>query len=245
MQKSQRLDNPSGRIYFRWQDQFHEALATLILLFIVFFMFCAVFWLSSHYAKPIDGLSMQPLINNYDVATGDIAIVSSIIRYTYDDILIVDMSKSNIENSFVKDKLLIKRVIALPGDTLMLQWNGSEYIFYLKKQGEDSFTPLYSNEYVQKMTNEDKANAFYNQTNWTNRIEPNFDGSITLPEGMIFFMGDNRDASYDCREFGPISTDCVVGVVESILKKDSFWNKVFSIITLLNPNPTQAITKAG
>lgn len=34
---------------------------------------------------------------------------------------------------------------------------------------------------------------------------------ITVPEGTIFVMGDNRNQSQDGRCFGPVSTDAVVG----------------------------------
>ncbi len=236
MRNPQALDDPSGRIYFRWQEQFHEAIATVILLMIVFFMFCAVFWLTTHYAKPVEGSSMQPSINNYSIASGDIAIVSSIIRYSYDDIIIVDMEKTDSTDSVVAGKLLIKRVMALAGDTLKLQQNGGEYVFYLKKKGSESYIPL-DNPDIQALTSSIKAAAFWSQSNWTHRVPTNADGSITIPEGMIFFAGDNRNASYDCRDFGPTVSKGVVGVVESILTKDSFWNKIFSVVTLFNVKP--------
>lgn len=242
MSKPQVLEDPSGRIYYRWQDCFHEALGTVILLMVVFFMFCAVFWLSFHYAKPIQGSSMQPLINNYDTgATGDIAIVSNKLRYTYDDIIIIDMERSNTTDTFVSEKLLIKRVIALPGDTILLENLGSEYVFMIKKQGESTFHTITSSAEIQTMTSADKAAAFYNQTGWTHKITKNTDGSITLPDGYFFFVGDNRNASYDCRNFGPVEMSACVGVVEQILPKDSFLNKLFGIINWFNTRPTEAI----
>lgn len=239
MQKDQSLSDPSGRIYFRWQDHFHEAIGTVILLMVVFFMFCGVFWLSSHYAKPIEGSSMQPLINNYDVPTGDIAIVSAVLKYTYDDIVIVDMERTDTLDMSVREKLLIKRVVALPGDSLKLENLGGYYYFYLKKSGENDFQQL-NNPNVQPMTSSSKAAAFYSQSGWTHKITPNDDGSITIPENMLFFMGDNRNDSYDCRNFGPVCMVGVTGVVESILPKDSFWNQVFGLLNFFNRRPTSA-----
>lgn len=37
------------------------------------------------------------------------------------------------------------------------------------------------------------------------------DVTITLGEDQYFVMGDNRDASYDSRRFGPISKDSILG----------------------------------
>lgn len=40
---------------------------------------------------------------------------------------------------------------------------------------------------------------------------------IRLPAGQYFLLGDNRDDSYDSREFGPISEDLFLGKVIAVL----------------------------
>ena len=241
--KPQLIDDPTGRIYYRRLDLFHEALGTVILLLVVFCMFCAVFWLSTHYAKPIQGSSMQPNINNYAEATGDIAIVSSTARFTYNDIIIVDMERSNNTDSMVQGKLLIKRAIAFGGDSLKLVRDDATatYHFELKKRGESEFAVL-EETFAYPMTEANKANAFFTQINWTIKPESASDNSITIPEGYMFFVGDNRDVSYDCRTFGPVETSACIGVVETVLKTDNFWNRLFSVISsIFNIKHTEAI----
>jgi signal peptidase I len=78
-------------------------------------------------------------------------------------------------------ELLIKRVIALSGETIEIS-NGVVHI-----DGE----PL-EEEYLVR-----KTSGSY--------------GPTTIPEGHVFVMGDNRGASNDSRIFGPVTLDRVVG----------------------------------
>jgi signal peptidase I len=78
-------------------------------------------------------------------------------------------------------ELLIKRVIALSGETIEVR-GGSVYI-----NGE----PL-EEDYLPR-----KTTGTY--------------GPSTVPEGNVFVMGDNRGASNDSRIFGPVPLDRVVG----------------------------------
>lgn len=76
----------------------------------------------------------------------------------------------------------IKRVIAVGGDTV----EGREGRVYLN--GEPLEEP-----YLAEGTQ-------------TGNFAP-----VTIPEGQIFVMGDNRNNSDDSRSFGPIETDSIIG----------------------------------
>jgi signal peptidase I len=78
-------------------------------------------------------------------------------------------------------ELLIKRVIALPGETVEIR-GGTVYI---------DQQPLDEPYLVRS------SGSTY--------------GPTLVPEGQVFVMGDNRGASNDSRVFGPVSLDRIVG----------------------------------
>lgn len=82
------------------------------------------------------------------------------------------------------EKLLIKRVIGLPGDTIAIM-DGKVYL-----NGE-----VYKEAYIKDGT----TNGY---------IEP-----YTVPEGQLFCMGDNRLVSVDSRDYrvGCVDIDSIVG----------------------------------
>jgi signal peptidase I len=78
-------------------------------------------------------------------------------------------------------ELLIKRIIALPGETFEVR-DGQVYI-----NGEALEEPYVSQRTSGKST------------------------PVTVPEGHVFVMGDNRGASNDSRSFGPVAQERIVG----------------------------------
>lgn len=88
------------------------------------------------------------------------------------------------------DKQLIKRVIALPGERIVVR---------------DGKITIYNSEHTE---------GFSPDTDGTYEVIDDFtSGTIdmTIPEGHVFVAGDNRGNSLDSRAFGPVSTDDIVG----------------------------------
>jgi signal peptidase I len=90
----------------------------------------------------------------------------------------------------------IKRVIALPGETVTLV-NGQVFI-------DDV---LLDEPYVEGAPTEPIVAAITG-LGCTNTPEPD---RCTVAEGWYFVMGDNRNSSIDSRSFGPIDGDTVAG----------------------------------
>lgn len=90
------------------------------------------------------------------------------------------------------DKPYIKRVIGLPGDTIDIR-DGAVY-----RDGVRLDEP-----YI-----DGAETACFHAPNC----------SLTIPEGMIYVLGDNRPNSSDSRVFGPVPRDNILGEVLF-----SFW----------------------
>lgn len=109
--------------------------------------------------------SMKPFINE-----GDHLFVNKIEKY-YKEVergdLLVFNAPADISNN--KDKLLIKRVIGLPGETVQIV-DGKVYINDLAI--EEEYVVNTDNHSLEK---------------------------ITIPDNEYFLLGDNRANSFDCR----------------------------------------------
>ncbi|WP_026477722.1 signal peptidase I [Alkaliphilus transvaalensis] len=127
--------------------------------------------------------SMMPTLNEYDFLL--------INRFLYNrgtpqhgDIVVYE---SSLKTNLGRNKLLIKRVIAVPGDELLIQ-DGYVYL-----NGA-----LLDEDYIAEKYTEGKDFE---------------DTPIIIPEGMIFTMGDNRFHSMDSRDtaIGLVLIDDIVG----------------------------------
>lgn len=147
---------------YDWVGTVVVALAVFSILLTYFFRIVGV-----------DGDSMLPTLNN-----GDRLLLSAMdTEYKHGDIVVVDR---------YTDKPLIKRVIAVAGDTIDITSDGVVSI-----NGSVIEEP-----YIQGTT-----------------ILYDFPGTLTVPSGYLFVMGDNRSMSKDSRkaEIGLISVKDVVG----------------------------------
>ncbi len=150
-----------------------ETIAFVGSLYIIVYLF--LFFPSS-----VLGASMEPTLHS-----GDRIFVSRVAYRISDvnrgDVIIIESPKN-------PDIEYVKRVIALPGETLLIK-EGDVYI--------DGY--LLEEPYLSEKTNL-----------WENGFtEENI--PYVVPENHVFVMGDNRPRSSDSREFGPVSMESVIG----------------------------------
>lgn len=155
----------------------------------------------------VDGESMRNTLHDGDIVfvtkpeyiagnyqRGDVIICRYPNRNASADISI----GGSFEISFTRHTLFVKRLIALPGDTLQIEGgvvsvNGQ----VVDESGIDTYIPSRANY-----------------------------GPITLGADQFFVMGDNRGNSNDSRMVGPISKDMIVGHVRFVLLPFKDFGKV-------------------
>ncbi|WP_248926396.1 signal peptidase I [Paenibacillus hamazuiensis] len=186
MDQEQSVDNKQTTLKNETWEWIKALLIAAALVFLIRWLIFAPFI--------VEGPSMEP--NFY---TGERLIVNKII-YS----LRKPQRGEVIVFHATPEKDYIKRVIALPGETIRV--DGDKV--YVNNQPLDE---TYLKEALDKAAKEGRP---YNIRNFNEK---------TVPEGAIFVMGDNRSNSADSRDIGFIEYSKVVGRADLI-----FWpfNKI-------------------
>lgn len=124
---------------------------------------------------------------SYVPRRGDVVILKRSLRLD-------KMSASTGDSEF-----LIKRVIGLPGDTLVIK---SGVITIRNKENKKGFNPDQDAPWQATMNKEGSA------------FDIARDIRVTLEANEVFVCGDNRSDSIDSRAFGPIKIQDIVGKVQ-------------------------------
>ncbi len=167
-------------------------------------------------AFPVTSSSMAPTVLKNDLLVinkladpgrGDVVLLDfrgDNVSSRFSDVIDVELFRRIINSLFgeeeisYKDGQLVRRIVALPGDTVEIR-AGEVYV------------------------NGNKLDEFYLQDNpGRDEEESPFGDSFgpeTVPEGTVFVLGDNRGFSIDSRILGPIPRKQVVGKVTKV-----FWS---------------------
>lgn len=124
----------------------------------------------------------------------------------------------------VGDKILIKRIVALSGETIAFVNEGANGICLYKEQGN---TWIKTDESFIKEKSVYKDELFDNITIYESVSE--IDGGITIEDGKFFALGDNRNVSLDSRHYGQFDLNNIVSKMIFNISENGFMNFVFTI----------------
>ena len=163
-----------------------------VVLALLAVILCADLWFSLTYRLIIvDGRSMEDTL-----FSGDALYVEKGALPERGDIVVIDVTDHPdlFSHSSGEERYIIKRVIALEGDEVYSE-NGT---VYLKQAGEEQFAPLQEDYAIGR----------------TGDFSP-----VTVGEGEMFFLGDNRSVSKDSRLVGCLPLSDLVGVAPGFALK--------------------------
>lgn len=149
----------------------------------------------------IVGNSMYPTFQD-----GQTMMVNSLGNPDRGDVVIIAHQKSG-------DELIIKRVIAVGGDFIEIKTNRYVYV-----NGEKIEEP-----YLKTQKSTDLLDGAY-----LSQLEDLIGGQGRVPQGYLFYLGDNRENSADSRTYGLCKVEDVIGVVDGFA---NFFNGVSNIFS--------------
>jgi len=168
------------------------SVASIILCIVIVAIAAGAFWFRFNFSRlEVDGDSMEHTLRD-----GDKLFLDRHREVKRGDIVVIDVT--DYPDLFPPDSdlpagntfYIVKRVIALGGDSVEYH-DGN---VWLKKAGETEYTLL------------DEPYAYISHAF-------NRDYKTEVPEGEVFFLGDNRRVSLDSSRVGCLPVSDVVGVV--------------------------------
>lgn len=169
----------------------------IILIILAFLLLIRVLFAYRYIGIYVVNSSMSPTLTgaeSADVAGGDFLYADTQVLPDRGDIVV-------LSKPYSPDEYIIKRVIALGGDTVYIDGG----VVYIKYGGEDEFVAL-EEDYVLSSN----CDPYLPQNSL-----PSEYNAVTVPQNCMFVLGDNRNVSHDSRydDYGCFNYSQLVGVI--------------------------------
>ena len=144
---------------------------------------------------PVKGMSMAPSLNSQYAKTGarDVVYINRFAKQMRGDIVVLDVSKNS---NFKTEKFIIKRLIAVEGDTVNIVFDSATMKYNVLVNGR----VIYSKPYQE---------GGYHTYDCFDRYMDDIDiaktaeNELIIGKDEIFVLGDNWDVSIDSSMLGP------------------------------------------
>ena len=154
----------------------------------------------------VDGHSMDPTLQHQE----------KLVMFKTTSIDRFDIVVASETDSDGKEKLIVKRVVGMPGDTIRYEND----VLYINDQEVDE---PYLDEYLAAFQKDKLQEEYaYNKQfqavaqaaqAFTQDANGSVDFSLTVPEGQYYLLGDDRLVSLDSRSVGTFARDNIKGEV--------------------------------
>lgn len=191
--------------------------------FIVFILLFGIFRTAIADWNPIPSGSMRP-----NLLEGDVVLVNRLaydLKLPLSDVVLAhlgDPKRGDIVTftSPADGKRLIKRLVALPGDVVVMRnkqllINGRQAEYQLQ---DEAIEPMGNGVTLTVRHLTERLGDEQRTVQWLPALSnASSFGPITVPAGQYMMLGDNRDNSADSRYIGFIPRDVLIGRAERIL----------------------------
>lgn len=105
--------------------------------------------------------------------------------------------------------IYVKRIIGLPGDKI--EMTGTD----VKVNGQSLVQGSSINKADYRLVHEKAESGEVYDVYWKTNSQ-GYQLSLTVPDGQVFVLGDNRDQAYDSRNFGTLPLTDIIGVAKQV-----------------------------
>lgn len=182
-----------------------------VLIALCYLVFCAIF-----IKAQVIGTSMQPTFNI------NLSYTENAETSQYKDIVFANRfnkgKNGDVIIAEINDLVIIKRLIATEGQTLTLKYESDGFYYFYLTAEQGALPQKLSETYIGNFREYMDYGYFLRFLDVEGVIEDGMisgtSASITIPEGYVFLLGDNRQTSEDSTTYGAVKKEVILGTVQ-------------------------------